>query len=333
MKTLILSSPEDVHAGAVLHHLKKMNAQVDFFRYEEFIEHCSLLFSLGTADHSCNLRRADGELDLLSYTSIWHRRPGEFTPGTFIEPWISKMVEQEARSTFFGMLYAIDCIWVNFPANDTTCISKLMQLQLANKVGLNIPETVVTNRAEVVEKFFEQCNGQVIYKLVSEHSSFSMPQNERPSGIPTLQLRAEDLPFIDQVNHAPHLFQRCIRKECDLRVTVVGKEIFCIRIESQSGEGKIDWRNDYTVEMEPYDLPEEIKSKCLELMRRLKLNYGAIDLILSKDGQYVFLEINCAGQYLWIEERTNLPISESLAKLLTGNSEPLVPQSHLCQVF
>ena len=58
-----------------------------------------------------------------------------------------------------------------------------------------------------------------------------------------------DIPFLDQIAHAPHLFQRCIQKECDLRITVVGEELFCVRIESQSGQGTVDWRNDYTVEM------------------------------------------------------------------------------------
>ncbi len=131
--------------------------------------------------------------------------------------------------------------------------------------------------------------------------------------------------ILGRVIHAPHLFQRNIEKDCDLRVTVVGKEVFCIRIDSQLGSGKVDWRNDYSVPMTPFELPHEIKSRCLELMRRLRLNYGAIDFVLTKDGEYFFLEINCAGQYIWIEHRTDLPISEEIAKLLSGQSEPLIP--------
>ena len=52
------------------------------------------------------------------------------------------------------------------------------------------------------------------------------------------------------------------------------------------------------------------------LVRRLGLAYGAIDLVLTPDGRYVFLEINPNGQYLWIEQLTGLPISEAIAEWL-----------------
>ena len=44
--------------------------------------------------------------------------------------------------------------------------------------------------------------------------------------------------------------------------------------------------------MEAITLPAEIEAKCLRLMRHLGLNYGALDFILNKEGEYVFVEIN-----------------------------------------
>jgi glutathione synthase/RimK-type ligase-like ATP-grasp enzyme len=138
-----------------------------------------------------------------------------------------------------------------------------------------------------------------------------------------LPLRKADLEHLSQVRLAPHLFQRCIEKSCDLRVTIVGAKIFAIRIDSQAGRGKLDWRHDYSVEMVPCELPENLQVQCLDLMKRFGLNYGALDFILSATGEYVFLEINCAGQYLWIEQKTDLKISREVANLLTGKSAPL----------
>jgi glutathione synthase/RimK-type ligase-like ATP-grasp enzyme len=77
--------------------------------------------------------------------------------------------------------------------------------------------------------------------------------------------------------------------------------------------------------MVPCELPETLQTQCLDLMKRLGLNYGALDFILSENGDYIFLEINCAGQYLWIEQKTDLRISREIANLLTGKSKPLVP--------
>ena len=52
----------------------------------------------------------------------------------------------------------------------------------------------------------------------------------------------------------------------------------------------------------------------------LGLSYGAVDLVLTPEGRYVFLEINPNGQYLWVEDATGLPISDALCDLLMGSS-------------
>lgn len=323
-KVLILSSPEDAHANAVASKLDELKVHYDYFRFESFLQESAISFKLGLKQPACALERSTGRLDFYSYLSIWHRRPGQIKVGEFIEPWIGKMIEQESRSALDGMLRSISCIWVNFPPNDHACLQKLWQLQVAQEVGLSIPETLVTNNETLVRQFFDQCDGQVVYKMISETTSFLIPPYESPSGISTLPLRAEDLPFLKQVIHAPHLFQRSIKKSFELRATVVGKKIFCLKIDSQSGSGKIDWRHDYTVEMESFDLPDDVSIRCLDLMKRLGLNYGAIDMIHSEAGDYIFIEINCAGQYLFAEERAKLPISLEIAKLLAGQSEPLI---------
>jgi glutathione synthase/RimK-type ligase-like ATP-grasp enzyme len=302
-----------------------MDAHVDFLRYEEFVKSCEISYMLGRKERTCLLERKGGDIDLHSYFSIWHRRPGTIAGGKFVEQWISQMVEMEGRAALDGMLRSLgSCLWMNFPANDIVSFSKLAQLKAAEELGFAIPETLVTNKPELVRRFFDECNGEVIYKLMGQNTSAAIPVTEVPGGIATLPLRQEDLPFLDQVTHAPHMFQRYVKKKFDLRVTVVGNEIFCISIDSQSGRSKVDWRNDYSVEMTPFELPADIKEKCFALLRRFGLNYGAIDLILREDDEVVFIEINCAGQYLWIESRTPLQISLAIARLLAGQSEPLV---------
>ena len=57
------------------------------------------------------------------------------------------------------------------------------------------------------------------------------------------------------------------------------------------------------------------------LVRRLGLHYGTIDMVLTPDGRYVFLEINPNGQYLWIEKQSGLPITEAVCDLLARESQ------------
>ena len=58
---------------------------------------------------------------------------------------------------------------------------------------------------------------------------------------------------------------------------------------------------------------------CLKLTKKLELNFSAIDLILDKNKDYIFLEINPNGQWAWIEKRLGYNISCEIIKLLMEN--------------
>ena len=66
----------------------------------------------------------------------------------------------------------------------------------------------------------------------------------------------------------------------------------------------------------PLQLPESLAMACRSLVRQLGLRFGAIDLVQAADGDYVFLEINPNGQWLWIQDETGLPIAEALCTTL-----------------
>jgi glutathione synthase/RimK-type ligase-like ATP-grasp enzyme len=65
-----------------------------------------------------------------------------------------------------------------------------------------------------------------------------------------------------------------------------------------------------------YELAAETARLLGGLINRLGLVYGAIDLRLTPEGRYVFLEINPAGQFLYIEHATGQPIAATLAQTL-----------------
>jgi glutathione synthase/RimK-type ligase-like ATP-grasp enzyme len=103
-------------------------------------------------------------------------------------------------------------------------------------------------------------------------------------------------------------------------VTIVGQRIFAASIDSQSDpNATIDWRKTENplLPHAPIELPKPLQQSLLELMMRLSLSYGAIDLVLTPDGRYVFLEVNPNGQWLWIDEMLSLGISQSIAEWLS----------------
>ncbi len=75
----------------------------------------------------------------------------------------------------------------------------------------------------------------------------------------------------------------------------------------------------FATQYAPHDLPRDVEQHCVELVEQLGLTYGAIDMIVTPDGRYVFLEINPAGLYLWIEAATGLPITDAICDLLVAS--------------
>ncbi|HEU5378468.1 MAG TPA: hypothetical protein VFV38_23845 [Ktedonobacteraceae bacterium] len=115
------------------------------------------------------------------------------------------------------------------------------------------------------------------------------------------------------------LFQEEIPKELELRITVIGKRVFAAEIFSQqSPRTQVDFRQAYAdLHYGIHTLPPTIHNQCLALTKALGLTFAAIDMVLTPDHRYVFLELNCSGQWAWIGQATGLPLCETLVDVLT----------------
>ena len=96
--------------------------------------------------------------------------------------------------------------------------------------------------------------------------------------------------------------------------------MFAAEIHSQqSKRSRDDWRR-YGLRKAPYrvhDLPKDVERSCLAIVEALGVIFGAIDMIVTPDGRYVFLEINTLGAaWLRIEELTRMPITAAICELL-----------------
>jgi glutathione synthase/RimK-type ligase-like ATP-grasp enzyme len=197
---------------------------------------------------------------------------------------------------------------------------KLRQLQLAAEVGFELPDTVVGNDPDAVLDLFTACHGQLISKQAG--------LGDLGAGLMryTEPVRRRDLVHIEGVRQCPLIVQSYVPKKLELRVTVVGDQVFAAAINSQRAHHtRIDWRryDDKNTRMFEWRLPEAVAQLCVRLTRRLGLRYGALDLVLTPDDRYVFLEINPSGQYLWVEEATGLPITAALVDLLLAPAATL----------
>jgi glutathione synthase/RimK-type ligase-like ATP-grasp enzyme len=182
-------------------------------------------------------------------------------------------------------------VWVNNHYKMLEAEHKPYQIKVASEVDFDIPDTLITSNPEKAKEFWKYCRQQMVIKTLM----LSPMENKV---IFTNKVTEELMSKIERLKSSPVILQRIIPKKYELRITVVGENVFPARIISGN---KIDWRRS-KIKAERYTLPEPIKVKCLWLIKRLGLRYGCIDMIVTPEDQYYFLEINPNGQWEFIEE-------------------------------
>lgn len=210
---------------------------------------------------------------------------------------------------------------MSHPAAVQAAESKILQLTVARSLSFSFPDTLISNDPERIRSFFETHQGAVIAKPL-RMGYFDYGHEQRATY--TTALTADDLTDDGALAAAPVIYQKLIPKQCDIRITVVGDRVFGAAIDSQpTASARIDWRRaDVELPHHVHDLPEGVQEACLQLMRRLGLVFGALDFVLTPDGEYVFLEVNASGQWLWLEDKLGFPIAREIACwLLRGASE------------
>ncbi len=271
------------------------------------------------------LLRANGaDVDLAEIDAVWSRR---IWPPRIDERVDPKLREGAARESSAALAGAFDALhrasWIDRPEVVRAADDKLRQLRLAEDVGLLVPPTLVTNDPDAVRAFRAE-HGDVVAKMLTP---LSQGMEHQTFFVRTSRVRDADLEHLDGLRHAPMVFQALVPKSIELRVACVGPRAFAGAIDaSRSERGKVDWRLARTDEAQWQrgELPEPVAAKVFELMRALRLRFGAVDLIRRPDGAHVFLEVNPTGEWGMLEKDLDLPISDALAEeLVSGRAAGL----------
>jgi ATP-GRASP peptide maturase of grasp-with-spasm system len=255
-------------------------------------------------------------------SSFWYRRGYLNMPNAFsFECHNSKDTFLQALSEYlnYNQNDLIELIYKSFVGkkfigkHQDNFISKILQLETARKVGLRTPETeIVCSKNQLID-FFEQ-HTKIITKGIKSNGFNLNPFNSVSSL--TQIIEKEDLNKF-QEKFAPSLIQKYIEKLFELRVFYIDGKCYSAAIFSQnSEETKIDFRN-YNQKrpnrVVPYKLPQKIERKVRLLMNILEMKSGSIDIIVSSDLEYYFLEVNPVGQFSWISRNCNYQLEKKIA--------------------
>jgi glutathione synthase/RimK-type ligase-like ATP-grasp enzyme len=320
MSVLILAQARDEHALAVAAELERLGGTATIVDTSLFPARARMVARYETCEHCRDrvflLELDEGRIDLGGVGAAWWRRPQHPAPSPrLVRQDHQAFVVNETHEALRGLWHALDAFWINDPGRDEVAHRKLLQLRVAQEVGLEIPSTLVTNDV-VAARSFVDARGyrDVICKAFS--ATHEQWRETRLVG-------EEELAQLDNVRYAPVIFQEYVPADVDLRVTVVGDQVFPAAIHSQESAYPVDFRMDMAnTRIEPDALPADVSARLLDLMARLGIVYGAIDLRRTPDGRHVFLEVNPAGQWLFVELATGQPIAAAVAgELLAHDRE------------
>lgn len=189
--------------------------------------------------------------------------------------------------------------------------SKPYQAGLIREVGFRTPETLVTNDPAAARTFLRE-HPRAVYKSTSAVRSI------------VREVTSDRLADLDRIRDLPTQFQERV-PGTDVRVHVVGNQVFASEIRSEAVDYRYAGRDDLEVTMRAVDLPPEIAAKCVELARHLDLPLCGIDLKRTPDEQYYCFEVNPSPAFSYYQEHTGQPIADAIVAYL---AELPVEQEH-----
>ena len=320
---VVISSQQDGHVDFVRPHLPT-SASITVVDPSKLLEGQDITYEISGGSLAAYYDRRK----LGNVVSVWYRKPPKFEAAALPVPQTFRRYSQSALETHAKALSVLfpGALWVSDYFAMLRAEQKPAQLAAALRLGFNVPPAVFTSSAAAAQTFMQKFPA-VIVKPQARYFPPSEPPAVR-SFFATKIRRGEPLD-LSGLHLAPAIFQQAIDAAADIRVTVVGAEVFAARITThgQHKHSKTrDWRIGHfkgSLQIQPYRLPQDIADKCLRLVRHFGLQYSAMDFVLDTQGQLWFLESNANGQWAFIEEATKQPIGKALARLLARGKEIL----------
>lgn len=312
---VIISDASDVHASAVAWGVRKAGHNAVVVNLSD--PHELLKFRI-TAPNSS---RAQVMYDGYNVDVCWLRRmrPINFTVLRLNEDLI-KHVLVEYNAFRQNILH---CLGV-FPASRfinrydllTVAESKMVQLLYAYECGFKLPETIVTNDVEAIKNAFLG-HSNLVVKPFSPHYWRQVGTNRKRVSIANSITLSELNQMEDGVVElCPGIYQARIHKTSDIRVVVIGKDMFAC--ETKSDDKFVDTRFLDDPAKSCFDLPDDLKANLFRLASSLGMDFCSADVVIDNSGEFYFIELNPSGAMLMLENDCGHPILRALVEHVVG---------------
>ncbi|MFF5533599.1 ATP-grasp ribosomal peptide maturase [Streptomyces cinerochromogenes] len=304
---LVVTCLNDPTADVVITELHDRGVPVVRFDSGDFPHALSVAATITTDGLDGTLSTPTRTAELGEARSLHYRRPSGFAH-PHLDQQDARFAISQARYGLGGVLASLPgCLYVNHPHRIGDAEFKPAGLTAAAAVEFQVPPTLITTEPDAARAFIKRY-GPAIYKPLATSAYFVDGVSN------TVKVAEVALDDIDEtVAGTAHLFQQMVDKTADVRVTVIGGEVFAVRIDSDL----LDWRTDYgRLRYTPVTPPPGVTDALYAYLARFGLVFGAFDFAVDREGRWWFLECNPSGQWYWLEPETGLPMLAAMADLL-----------------
>ena len=294
----VISNSQDETANFLCDKLK---GQLPFVRLDTDFQPEDIEMSLSSGRASLSFK--GGHISAHDVSAVWFRRPKALDLGIGNDKGERNHTNLEWAASLenFFSLIPIER-WINHPSLNVIASNKINQLQVADRLGFNVPRYLVTNSVEEAKNFLGVTEAQHIVKPLA--SGYIEREEGNDSLIYTNQVTPQHMEKLNLVRTCPVLFQVKVNKQLDVRITVIDEQMTAVVLEKKVEDSQeLDIRRDNMEGMHYrlIELPASVRKGIEHLMSHYRLRFAAIDMAIDFEGNWWFFEVNPNGQWAWLD--------------------------------
>lgn len=319
---LILTDPHDEQSRIVSQALAHKQVKTIRWFPQDFINHQTGQFYIHHEGRSRMQLKGKCDIDFSQVQVVWHRPGVDFYQEKIDISIDDQFILAENQSYLQSVYLALShqAVWVNPLSTHNKLQSNAIQLIEAAKLGISIPETLMTNDRDCIVDFMhKQTEDGIIYK------TFSSPywkENGITYHFKTITLTEDMLPDRSIVQLTPGIYQHKVSHTDGVMAVIMGEKVMAFKHDSTLNIDWSDLKQYPSVAIKPYQLPSLVERQCLRLMERLGIVFGCCHFLITPNKDHVFLNMNESTDFLWLEK--HLPE----CKLLDAFCDFLIQQAH-----
>nr|WP_294861143.1 hypothetical protein [uncultured Fluviicola sp.] len=320
---LVFTERTDLNTRTVLSYLNYSDAPFEVFLEDDYIE---LEYIIGTNNFDYRVYKNEQFVcNSNEIKSVWYRRIDiqvcRFGEGIFSQAGLENYSREHIktrREQIKRCFHNKKCLGKFGVGN----FNKIEFLEKCALLQIEIPKTLITKSKQYLLDFWGDCNREIItkslafpYECINYNEADEIESYQLGYTVPVGQHEMQSLPDYFDLS----IFQEKLNKEFEIRTIYLDGKTYSQAIFSQSrAEASLDYRLGYDSGMKTcnYTLPAFVEEQVQKLMKELDLNFGSLDIVVTKDKRYVFLEVNPNGQYGAVSLSTNSNIDYEVAKFL-----------------